>query len=370
MSTIQAARYSIILICCALLSCNKDSGTVPPIVPNPVISFSTDFSIGEGQRNVPILLTSSSPITAGTITITVTPVNGLEIGEGKDLLITPAPLANTITLTGISTPVSFSISSLLQTQVEGNKGVTFSIATVPSGVDIGSKSTLTVTIEDSSLGNGIVAEYLFDGDAFDTSGKGHNGTVNGASLSNDKTGKPNSAYSFNGSTFIEVANNSDINFVREQDFSISVWASASNTQNDMAGTINNVMRKWVGDAQGYPFAVSYFNSSHATTPRTYLGVRYDGSACGSIPYITSAVVNSDFKHIVFMRSAGTLELYINGVKVAQGSDFTSCQTTNISNLYIGCSGGVTQRCFTGTIDDIRIYNRVLTSSEIGILFAN
>ena len=51
--------------------------------------------------------------------------------------------------------------------------------------------------QDSSvlLKEGLVAYYPFNGNANDYSGNGHNGTVTGATLTTDRFGNPNSAYS-------------------------------------------------------------------------------------------------------------------------------------------------------------------------------
>ncbi|MGD0712159.1 MAG: hypothetical protein ABR968_13380, partial [Bacteroidales bacterium] len=48
---------------------------------------------------------------------------------------------------------------------------------------------------------GLVAFYPFKGNADDTSGNGHNGTVHGATLTTDRFGNPNNAYYFNGSSW-------------------------------------------------------------------------------------------------------------------------------------------------------------------------
>ncbi len=50
----------------------------------------------------------------------------------------------------------------------------------------------------SFLTNGLVLYYPFDGNANDASGNGNNGTVEGATLTTDRFGNPNSAYYFNG----------------------------------------------------------------------------------------------------------------------------------------------------------------------------
>ena len=46
--------------------------------------------------------------------------------------------------------------------------------------------------------NGLVAYYPFNGNANDASGNGNNGIVNGATLTTDRLGNMNSAYTFNG----------------------------------------------------------------------------------------------------------------------------------------------------------------------------
>ena len=48
-----------------------------------------------------------------------------------------------------------------------------------------------------NLQSGLVGHYTFSGNAQDSSGNGNNGTVNGATLTTDRCGIPNSAYSFN-----------------------------------------------------------------------------------------------------------------------------------------------------------------------------
>ena len=46
--------------------------------------------------------------------------------------------------------------------------------------------------------NGLVGYWPFNGNANDASGNGNNGTVNGATLTTDRNGNANSAYSFDG----------------------------------------------------------------------------------------------------------------------------------------------------------------------------
>ena len=70
--------------------------------------------------------------------------------------------------------------------------------------------------------NGLVGYWPFNGNANDVSGNGNNGTVNGATLTTDRFGNANSAYSFDGvDDFINKNNWSSLN--GNQDFSVNFW---------------------------------------------------------------------------------------------------------------------------------------------------
>ena len=63
-----------------------------------------------------------------------------------------------------------------------------------------------------------VAYYPFNGNANDESGNGNHGTIHGATLTADRFGNANSAYSFEWNDYIEVNNPLSL-----QSFTISVW---------------------------------------------------------------------------------------------------------------------------------------------------
>ncbi|MBP7496458.1 MAG: LamG domain-containing protein [Bacteroidales bacterium] len=76
--------------------------------------------------------------------------------------------------------------------------------------------------EGNDLSKGLVAMYPFNGNANDESGNGNNGTVKGATLTADRFGNANKAYSFNGTNnYIET--NSSTYFVLNNKFTISCW---------------------------------------------------------------------------------------------------------------------------------------------------
>ena len=62
-----------------------------------------------------------------------------------------------------------------------------------------------IRIEPAFVKEGLVAYYPFYGNAKDESGNGNDGDVTGATLTGDRHGKPNSAYSFDGASEIKAA---------------------------------------------------------------------------------------------------------------------------------------------------------------------
>jgi len=79
------------------------------------------------------------------------------------------------------------------------------------------------------INSGLVAYYPFNGNANDESGNGNNGILFGASLTSDRFGLINKAYSFNGNgQYISLPASISIS----RDISISFWIKSSNQDPD------------------------------------------------------------------------------------------------------------------------------------------
>ena len=67
----------------------------------------------------------------------------------------------------------------------------------------------------SQSNNGLVAHWLFTGNAFDSTGNGHNGTMNNVTFTTGRAGNVNTAVRFNGSdtSHITAPYTSDLNLV-------------------------------------------------------------------------------------------------------------------------------------------------------------
>jgi hypothetical protein len=229
---------------------------------------------------------------------------------------------------------------------------------------------LIVTLFEQSVMLGLVGEYLFDGSSDDTSGKNHHGTTTGVTLTSDRKGNPNSAYLFNGQLgdHIVIPHNDDMNFSDHQNFTISLWTSINPNQH-IESPINDIIRKWNGNTEGYPFSIAYINNTaDAGVQNTILATRYDGSSCYNVPTSYTPVISTNtFHHIIFQKEGTMLRQYVDNQLVSEFTDFTSCGTTNTANVTIGCRGQLV-RFFSGIVDDVRFFNRAITTSEIDMLF--
>lgn len=220
-----------------------------------------------------------------------------------------------------------------------------------------------LSITNTSLSNGLVAYYPFTGNAGDSSGNANNGNINvGVAITSDRFGKSNSAYDFTGGTIV-VPHKSYLTITQTGQFSISLWVYKSGTQNPAhiigkrsqgSGSFNWQIAQHTTPA-GAPGGGLIFTG---VTNSTSVGIDYTG--------INDPVLQQNkWEHIVGTYNNGTWNLYKNGVLVAQKSNSLYAPDTNTPSMEIGNCGG--WGAFWGKIDDIRIYNRTLTSDEITYL---
>lgn len=203
--------------------------------------------------------------------------------------------------------------------------------------------------------SGLVANYSFNnGNANDDAG-GINGTVSGASLTSDRFGNPNKAYLFNGNAFINCGNPSAVASLTTA-YSISAWFKRSSftTQYEV------IAAKWdYTSASEHMFMATNNNHLSWATP----GPGNSGSSDTS-----NLLANTWVHAVITWSTGGQVRTYINGV--LSGSIQLSSYTMNITtpvNFMIGAQAATT-RNFNGSIDDVKIYNRVLSPSEVTQLY--
>lgn len=215
--------------------------------------------------------------------------------------------------------------------------------------------------------NGLVAWYPFNGNSLDESGNGNNSTSNSATLTADRASVANKAYAFDGTQHIDIP----VSVGNYRPISISLWFKNTSIQNangtlpNPAGAIQRLIS--FGDANRQRYSINYNNNSSKR-----LDFRSDAQngSTGSFTLTPNTPVNNTWHHVVV-----TVEplpgfnsralFYVDDSLVAFNTyNFVPSSATMAS---IGRYPGITQN-FEGVIDDISVFNRVLSPSEINAIF--
>jgi hypothetical protein len=210
----------------------------------------------------------------------------------------------------------------------------------------------------AGINDGLVAYYPFNGNANDESGIGHNGIVYGSTLTTDRLGNPNSAFSFNGtaSDYVDVGLMT-INLP----VTVALWFNSTSINDQY-----NMLFGWNDPNPNYNGINIMANGDGKIRARI-------GSYTNDM--IPNIIVDGDSKWhcVVISRDLNNdRKLYVDGTLEGSSGDGDSFGATPTHNLFIGKSfrpdsEGWNEH-FKGIIDDVRIYNRILSESEIQKLF--
>lgn len=219
---------------------------------------------------------------------------------------------------------------------------------------------LLTSIVHGQVTNGLTAKYSFNnGNANDEIGS-NNGTVNGASLTTDRFGNSNKAYLFINGDNITLP---DDPALKSPVMTVSLWVKIDSL------TTSNVYTNYI-----YSIVNSTTNAYFATFTMSaycfnnqYLSVSQNGPSQSIVGFSTSTFAAS-WDHYVMSIDNDSMIMYINGQK--QASWYKGFASTFTSDLItIGQSGNTTyDGNLNGAVDDIRVYNRVLTQVDVDSLF--
>ena len=209
----------------------------------------------------------------------------------------------------------------------------------------------------------LVGWWGFNGNANDESGNGNDGTVNGATLTSDRFGNTNSAYDFDGSSYISVADNPMLNW-GFGNYTISVWVNKDNSSPFLQ---NIIAKQETSGGNYYGWSLGLVNNEVRFVPGTgYSGTWLNNGTIESDYLITDN--QWDFITGVFDLTNSTTWLYINGQLYTSTTASTNANPDNSQDLKFGVfmpSGAPSgPEYFFGNIDDIGLWNRALDSCEI------
>jgi hypothetical protein len=212
------------------------------------------------------------------------------------------------------------------------------------------------TVVRADITNGLVAYYPFNGNANDESGNGLNATVQGAVLTTNRFGITNSAYYLGGSAYLRLPT---LSF--GSNFTISAWFS----YDTFSG------RQWqrvfdFGNGAGIDNIILCQPSN---TNR--IGFELDNGVGGNtrIEYAVNLQTGRFYHATCVFSNAADMRLYLNGHVPAQAQIAVIYRQGNRTNNFLGRSNWGSDSLLKGALDDIRIYNRALSSDEVDELYS-
>jgi hypothetical protein len=220
-----------------------------------------------------------------------------------------------------------------------------------------------------SLSNGLLAYYPFAGNAFDSSGNGYNGSISGAELIADRFGRLNSAFHFKENQQIVIPKSATLN---TYPISISLWYAVDSLYPGIAGNIFskyepaswNGFQILLGDFRSVPNNNVVENNGFGVTPWYVRSIsnRIIGYY-GERPFLQQNIAAKNWYHYVFTVDSSGAKIYVNGRLV--DSDAWTGQAGACSSGFLWKIGGAyAGSWFKGSIDDIRVYNRVISQDEV------
>ena len=157
---------------------------------------------------------------------------------------------------------------------------------------------------------------------------------------------------------VEIPQSESINFDHSDNFTVEAWVKVASTQTDTQYDDNDIIEKWDGCTERYPYVIRYKNQSGQV-----VAARYDGNQ--DYPILKSKRIINDgrFHHIAFVKKGNDLFLYIDGQEEDHTTHITKNSTKNESPLYLACRGG-RRNYFKGQIAEVRIWSKARTQRQI------
>jgi hypothetical protein len=203
------------------------------------------------------------------------------------------------------------------------------------------------------LHSGLVALWSGEGNANDSVG-GNNGTAENMSYTAGKVGQ---TFDFNGANFVQVPDAPDLHFTDAM--TVGAWVNLR----AFSGSIPEAIISKIGgpnlNQASYVFAVDQ------TTHQPYFAIVTTDGVTGTVRS-SIAITANQWTHIAGTYDGSTIKIYVNG-QLEGTTPWNQPIFQGNNPLVIGCglqNYSVPTAFFNGLIDEVGLYNRALSDSEI------
>jgi len=212
--------------------------------------------------------------------------------------------------------------------------------------------------------NGLMARWNFDGNTTDTSPSGSvadNGTLVGnpsyVTLTGSNVPVGTGAITLDGTTqCMSVPNSTDLNLTSA--YSITAWVKIANATESAYRMI--VSKRVAGtDTTGYELMYG---------PALNTLVLRSGGGYATFTVNQPLDLDTNWHHLAVTVSGSTAKVYEDGVLLTGATGSIGNPIANTQGVAVGRRSGATDFPWNGQLDDVRIYNRALSASEIDTIF--
>lgn len=199
----------------------------------------------------------------------------------------------------------------------------------------------------------LICWYGFSGNTNNSANASNHLVNTGATATTDRFNTPNAAYQFNGTNQFMSVPTPTFSFASTGSFTVSWWMKRS--------TAGYGVALMSGVSGGGSFV---WNFQTSTNLDMQFGTNKQG---GAWTWAQGTYSTGQWLHLLGTYANGSMVFYVNGVQVATATYSQTGAQQTIMPLWVG--RGVSGANFNGQIDDIGIWDRVLTPAEISILYS-
>jgi len=208
-----------------------------------------------------------------------------------------------------------------------------------------------------SIKNGLIGYYRFMGNFLDSSGTNNNGIlVNNATFQPDRFGETDHAIRLNSSNDIIATTNA---FSDPENFSYSFWFKTGASGQFIGFNNGQEQHGGIWDR------VVFLDQNGLLNYYVYDGTNH---------YLKTSISAEDnqWHHCAVTQSGVGAKIYLDGIQVALDLTIKNAQNSTgyfrIGGIQSGSNNNPSLISNVGSISEVRIYNRVLSSNEIGYLY--
>lgn len=220
--------------------------------------------------------------------------------------------------------------------------------------------------------DGLMGWYPFSGDAKDMSGKGFDGIVIGAELTQDRFDASESAYYFKEGQSISLNGSEQNNFYP---LTVSLWYNISSLNPAAAAPLIKKYSPalWNGFLIGNCICNNISNDNAVENNGNSVFPYYIKTIndriigyYGEPPFLQEKISLNVWYHYVFIADENGGKIFVNG-ELIQEDNWTGISGSMNNNLP-WVFGGLYDGWYNGKLDDIAIWNRALNQEEISKIY--